>query len=251
MFQLLFYIFSSFPFPCYRVSFLSISCTIKTHFQSILMYIFTIYPLYSFLPFSSTLSFPPSPSSVSGCNMTFRLRFFPLDSLFCHVLLCFVLNILLYSPFSMVHPTTISLPLPPPLPFFSYLTPVFCSLGVPSFLITFFLPVLSLCSSIFVSWTLPVLTAQPFEKVCFGLFIFLISSGTRRKGHAMTCHCLANSFCHCSQIWLWRQFGTAKKCFQVQLVEQCLTRPWIQSPLLAGLLSRLILVFPQRLYSHC
>lgn len=132
-------------------------------------------------------SFLSSLCSVSGCNMTFRLCFFQPDFLFCHVSLhSVVLNILLCPPFSMVHPTTISLPLPPPLAFLflSYSCFVF-PLNV-IFSHYFFLPVLSLYSSVSVSWTLLSsllhISLAKYMRT-FGLFVF---SSVQGKGK-MTC----------------------------------------------------------------
>lgn len=167
-------------------------------------------------------SFLSSLCSVSGCNMTFRLCFFQPDFLFCHVSLhSVVLNILLCPPFSMVHPTTISLPLPPPLLFFSCLTPVLCSLWMSSFLIIFsylFCPFILLSRSAELS-SHPCCTSL-WQSTCVLLdSLFSLQFRERGKGHAVTYYCLANNFCHCHQIWPWLQLGTSKLWFPVQLVE--------------------------------
>lgn len=242
-----FHVFSTFHFPCLHVSVLptlpssKFTLTLYAHFQ------YFKRRFHSFLLFFFFLSFLFPLCSVAGCNMTFRLWFFfQLDFRFCHVPLhSAVLNILLCPPFSMVHPATISLLFPPPLAFL-FLCYSCCVSSECHFSGYFFLPVLLFYSSVFASWTLPILTTHISFKTCmctFRLFVFLVSSGTRWKELAVTDCCLPKNFCRFGQIWLWLQLGAAKLCFPVQLVlVMSYSQLWIQSPLLTSFHYKMILV---------
>lgn len=180
--------FSTFHFPCLHVSFLSMLKRVLSHHQnslSLTLYAHFHYfkkPLHSFLLLFLTLTFFP--------HVLFLDATWPLDIVFfsarfsflsCSSSLCCVKHFTLPTFFHGSSNYNLHSPSSPlTFLFLSYSCFVF-PLNV-TFSHYFFLPVLSLYSSVSVSWTLPILTAHLFEKVHVYFWTLHFSHHFRDKG---------------------------------------------------------------------